>query len=477
VVNKLAFRGIIVLSIGILLLGLVAGCGGGGGGGAVTTTTAPVTTTIAPITTTTSGATTTTGGATTTTGGATTTTSGATTTTGGATTTTSGATTTTSGATTTTSTTATTTTTIPPISSGSIAGEVKFATRNIGVKGNTYISYTGAASGATRANSATGTYEISGLSDGTYDLTVTKEGWTTSAETVVLTTSAIQHFSIIPANWEVHFIESTNLNGISLYSVGNRRNYFIVGDSGKAYGLSVTAASPLGINWSGVQTIDTGSTSDNYVSIGQPGGGGVITKFFALTSSGLGYEVTYEAWNDWGASPNMPDVQLTNITSDMQVGRYGSYYLCFVSSDILKYSYMGSPMTWETMSGSANSDLRDQSRRYDDGILYLCGANGKLAVTAASTESNPATNSVTEITGFPAAEQLNGISVDYYSFVVTEQGNIYVTTTPNTGSSYTTDPSPSTYGLSGIPYALNAIYDNGEAKYVVGDNGLLMIHN
>lgn len=398
----------------------------------------------------------------------------------------SGATTTTAAPTTTTvsTTTSTTNTTIPPGTPGSITGTVKFATTSDGVKGNTYISYTGPASGSTMANTVTGVYGIAGLSDGTYSLTVTKEGWTTSTETVVLSTSAIQHLSITPANWEVHFIGSTNLNRMSLLSNGNRRNYLIVGDNGTAYGLSVTAASPLGIDWSLAQQIVTHSTTDKYMIAVSPNP--YTNKFVVFTGSGLGYDVTPEAWNDWASDPSTSDLGLTNITSSIQSGTYNAAtFVCLVAAGSLNYANpLAHPIVWHTIGGGSGLSLRDQSRFGDgDCKIYLCGADGKLARTVASTESDPAANSLIEIAGFPSSEQLNGILVSGaggYGIIVTEQGNIYVTTTPGTGSSWTTDPSLSasgTFGLSGIPYALKAVVNTDFGTYVVGDNGLLMIHN
>jgi len=366
----------------------------------------------------------------------------------------------------TTTTTSATTTTNPD--ARSVSGTVNFSTASIGILGGATITCTKEGlSTVTTADAATGAYEITGLTAGTYILSASKTNWTIPGFSVNLTTtsSTAANFSAAPTSWEVHFLAG----GQTLAGIGSMEGHFYLGEN---------RASPKVIKSSSLSPTTTWSdfsagTTEAIVELVAYDGIAIYTSH----QSGSLYSTTNES--SWSLTPKADVLGTGKYVKNL------TFYSAHRSTSILVVLAIGSdgqlyreiigsgPTQLEVVS-SAGTGLNAAVGWIDPesgaSVEAVCGDNGvaKYKMVNGSTWTSV---SIPEVTDNLLDFSVGSHAGDIY-FMVISANNIYMRN--NAGDIIES--------VAGIPYSLTSGYSGisaageGRRSVVAGEHGLIMIH-
>ncbi|MEA3493122.1 MAG: carboxypeptidase-like regulatory domain-containing protein [Candidatus Margulisiibacteriota bacterium] len=360
--------------------------------------------------------------------------------------------------------TSTTTTTIPSLS---ISGTVNFATTSDGIKGGVDVSVTASPTviATASADANTGTYEVSGLSPGTYTLIASKDGWSIPNMLVTVESAGLtdRNFTANPTNWDVSFISGNpDLNKVASEEISGN-NIVIIG---KGAGASYYQSTDGGGTWnSGQATTDADSMLDVFLP--------APDSIYFFCGSGLVRESS-DNGSSWGAigyitveAPSIytKDFASTGNPTSENVGTNGKLYH---ADDGFTFTEAGDNVTgFNAVAAWVYSGSIYRVAVGDSGKLrYYDGSNWNIKDYSGAVnfqdvhegESWAAGERYVTVAGCSAADSQGVI---FGMWPSTSSGNII---------------------LQGVPYSLNGIWSPSTAidtshagVIVVGDNGLILI--
>jgi hypothetical protein len=308
---------------------------------------------------------------------------------------------------------------------------------------------------STTANTASGTYEVSGLDPGTYTVIASKDGWTIADIEVVVSSAdkTGQNFSAEPTSWEVlrvgggQILKSVcSIEALAAY----RGEMFAVG-SGSSVLLSAEASTPT--SWSTWPSptpealIDTREWANNWLYV-------VDRLAAAYRNNGGG-------WIPIGTFTNEAIVAL-------DIGTNSTWEVVTETGKLVRTEDQGASYTDISPSGKFVRNVHLLDNELDTRV-----AVGNGGYVGRRHSGGSWVTCISDIT-----EDLTGIEIwdigSEKTMVVSSNGSIYVTT-DSKFQHFTVD-------LSGVPYSLNSVRgtDFKHAVFpigalVVGDNGLIMI--
>lgn len=366
----------------------------------------------------------------------------------------------------------TTTTTTTTTTLYSISGKVNFASTSDGIKGGVDISVSDSSTvvATTSADVNTGTYEVSGLSAGSYTLSTSKEGWTISDIVATIESASLTNeaFTADPTDWDVSFISGNpDLYKVSSGEVYGVPTIAIIGAGSGGLDLCYTSTDGGG-SWNSVQATSDATVRFLDVSLH------TTQHIYIFDNKGYARGSTNEV--DWTVTGPMvleaPNVYLqdyagTSPQTQEAVGMNGKLYR---TDDSAANFYE---------AGDGVTGFKGVAAWPYSGDIYMVavGESGKIRYYDGSSWNNQDCPGPIVFQDVSFGDSLAG-------------GQRYVTmagyaTTDSQGVIMGIWPESTSGGneiLTGVPYKLNGIWSTLDANdtnhsgvIVVGDNGVVLI--
>lgn len=370
----------------------------------------------------------------------------------------------------TTTTTTTTTTTVLAM----IAGKVKFAGTNDGIRGGVEIVYTGAVSGVVTADAATGTYEITGLSAGSYNLSARRPDWLTSSESFSLGDTAA-HLALYPMSWEVIKTGTETFNSIASSDATGKM--YLCGTDAGGQGIVYICNDPTNLaSWSnytygGCPTPEAGV---NLLSV-KLAERGAMPFGIVLSDAKSGIWATGTLESDAFAFASAP---ITNPLVQNIPGATALYNIAFADGQFVIPD--DGKLYYTTDFGNSFSALSGEADTYWRGLFAYNGSNPDVLLAGTGGRVRYYTAGAWTTSAFQIGDGTETLGA---AVIVIGVGGGDAALGSENGSIYYCRGSldvPTDWHrvLSGIPYPIRAFYaqddGGGAGALAVGGGGLIM---